>query len=295
MARRKGDGKRVVQDTEATGKFTSPKDAEWKELELKLGHSLPWHARAQIGAICLIFSATGSDEAASAPVKKIVQKLDDWRHRTSGISRQIWSRDNTPKPATLSREWVERTYFDIQKVKRIAPEYHLLFLAHAMDAALAACEWVIQELKSPIYEGRWLGELWPWWAALLIHILQDHGIPTTASSATDKQTTDSNLVQFVLGLQEYLPAECRRYKTSGSMVKGIQKARTLIEPNMHISLIALLGIALGGLQIVKTQTGTKFKRTQKFWSAYQQLGFFYPAAQFSGERSEDKMEKESPK
>jgi len=286
MARTKGDGKRVVQDTEATGTFARLTDDEWKKLEVELGHSLPQHARAQIGAICVIFSVIASDEAASASVKKVVRELDDWRQRTKGISRRIWSRENISKPATPSREWVERTYFDTKNVRWIAPEYHLLFLAHAMDAAIAACEWVIQELSNPRYEGHRQGDMWPFWVAFLIHILQDNGIATTASSGTDNQTKDSNLVRFVLKLQERLPAECRRYKKSGSMVKGIQNARKLIGPNMHTGLVALLMAALGGLRAVKSQTGTNFKRTQKFWDAYQQLSFFYPA----GERSQDKME-----
>ena len=56
---------------------------------------------------------------------------------------------------------------------------------------MAACDWAIQELTAPSYAGRRRGSLWPIWAAVLIHIMEDHGISTTASSATGKQHKES--------------------------------------------------------------------------------------------------------
>jgi hypothetical protein len=272
MARRKGDGKRVIQDTVQDSTFTNPTNAGWEKLETSLGCALSRHARRQIGIISLIFSVVGSDEKNSAPVREVIQELASWRRRTKKLSDRIWSRENPGRPSKLTREWIEKTYFNLTNVKRIDPRYHLLFLAHALDAALAACDWATQELSDPGYEGTRPGEMWPIWAASIIHILQDHGISTTASSATDKQTRDSKFVSFMMELQEYLPGEFRRFKSSNSMVKGIQDARKLIEGvDMGAVFNIICLMSLQGLRVVDTLSGIELKRTKQFSEACRKL------------------------
>jgi hypothetical protein len=271
MARSRGDGKRVVQDTEQNSTFTHPTNAGWQTLETALGCPLSLHARMQISGISVIFSVIGSDDKNSTPVREVIQELTSWRRRTKILSGRIWSRENTDRPAKLTREWIEKTYFNLPQVKRIDPRYHLLFLAHALDAALAACDWVTQELSDPGYEGVRAGEEWPIWAALIIHILQDHGISTTASSAIDKQTKDSKFVSFMMELQKYLPEEFRRFKSSNSLVKGIQGARKLIKGDMSSILDMYLLLGFQGLRGVNTPAGIEFKRTAKFSEARRKL------------------------
>jgi hypothetical protein len=264
MARSKGDGRRVFQD-KATGAFVKPTDAGWRRLEDILQHALPPNMRAQIAAISVVFSVAGSGAEKSDLLRKVVRELDDWRRRTSAISRRIWSREEGNRPSELTREWIEETYFDVRKVRRIAPPYHLWFVAHAMDAAVAACDWAIQELRAPSYEGRRRGTLWPVWAAVLIQIMEGHGISTTASSATGKQFRDSPFVKFVKELQQYLPEECRRYKTSNSIVNGIKNARKLRqEPGFELFLPLTIAAGLRGVRIIETPSGLTVKRTKRY-------------------------------
>jgi hypothetical protein len=263
MSRSKGDGRRVFQDK--TGAFTNPTDAEWKKLEDIIQRTLPLVMRRQIAAVSVVFSVCGSGAEKSDLLREVVRDLDLWRRRTNAISRRIWCREERNRPSKVTREWIEETYFDVRKIRQIGPQYHLWFVAHAMDAAVAASEWAMQELTAPSYKGPRHGEMWLTWAAVLIHIMDSHGISTTASSATGKQHKDSPFVKFIKELQQYVPEECRRYKTSNSIVNGIKHARKLgQEPGFEVFLPLTIAAALRGVRVIETPSGLTVKRTKKY-------------------------------
>jgi hypothetical protein len=148
-----------------------------------------------------------------------------------------------------------------------------MFLAHTLDAAISTATFVEQELRDPNYKGAEGRELWFMWVAIIEHTLQHCGIQTSARSDSDKQQKQSIFVDFVEQIQSYLPPDCRKYHTGGSIAKGIQRARgEYPSRGLDIVLLFLVEFSLGWVEMKDGRA----KKTRLFGRDAHRLAYYYP-------------------
>jgi hypothetical protein len=276
MARKKGDGKRAIQDlASAAGDYNRITEAQWRVLEVKLGcDPLPRYVRRRIDMFNAIFSIFQPGYKASVKVRKIVPAIVTWRRRTEVLRRKLSDPSEARSPdGPIRRDWIEKTYFAGKRLKAIGRNFHLEFLAHALDAAVAAAVFVEQELSDPNYKGAESRELWFMWVALIEHTLCGCDIHTSARNDSDKQQTASPFVRFIEELQRQLPADCQKYGTTNSIAKGIQRARKeFSRVALEIINSVLIMFSLGWVEL----DATGIKRTRRFGTYADRLAYYYP-------------------
>jgi hypothetical protein len=175
----------------------------------------------QVWACCFLFAKTGPATVGTIPVNKIVAEIERWRAKTMNLRRQLWKKQ-TKGGTPESRITLEKIYLRPLLAKKDGWSA-LEFLAKILDAAIASSKLTVQEIRDPHFSGSREKELWFIWVALLRKVLSRSGFHTSAASG-DKSATDSPFVKFIEELQTWLPEDCRKRKTAGSIAKGIQDA-----------------------------------------------------------------------
>jgi hypothetical protein len=276
MARKKGDGKRAIQDIERNaGDYQRITDAQWKVLLDKLRSGpLPLHAKRRIDVFNAIFSVFQPVFKRSVKVTDILRAITLWQKRTEVLRNQVAGPPEAEIPrGQINRDWIEKTYLSGWMLKSVRQDLHLEFLARILDAAIAAAKYVEQELNNPAYEGAETHELWFMWVALIEHTLRHCDIHTSARSDSDKQQTASPFVQFIEGLQRQLPADCQKYRTANSIAKGIQRARREFSAvALDVILLILIAHRLGWVEF---DDGT-VKATGRFGTNADRLVDYFP-------------------
>jgi hypothetical protein len=229
MAGRKGQNKKVLRSfTRVPRQYHILSESQWTLLEQKLRvKQLGGSKRLLIEQLNLIFAEISARQQTFT-VGQVTKKILTWRHRTLALRHQIRFRPpsiKAKKDLVRSRDWLLKAYFNAPVVKKIPPLHDLQLLAHALDAAIATSDLVIDELSAADFQGVRGEDMWLVWVAAIESVLRKIGILTTASSDTGKLHRDSPFVAFIAAMQAYLPKQCQRFGKSSSIAKAIQRAR----------------------------------------------------------------------
>ena len=239
--------------------YPIPDNATWSQIESKLRLSQPMsnEKRSFLLGVTIAYAIVGTGVRQSLTILKIKRELGVWRKQTERLRKLVWQTEIGAKARTsgnarrtrLTRRVLERQYlaFDQRSFKRIEayPWDQLAFLAQSLDAAMAVCDYTLQELS-------FTGEAefdeaiaWRIWVATLIHIVHEIDIEVGRTGSQDTlRRPRASFVSFVQALQGTLPENMRLRKSRETLRKGIREAFTLTSRFSRAELIGLLFVRL---------------------------------------------------
>jgi hypothetical protein len=175
----------------------------------------------ELVSTCWIFSSCGPGTPAGHNTKSsIVKDLTIWLKRTQTLRHKLWQ-DQT-EIFEPGRKGIERfVHFFTNRPLALPPQE---FLATVLDIAMATSTYFLK-VATNYFSDMTESQRWLLWAAVVARIADDEGVRVSAAS-TNKTKRDSSFVAFVRELQSWLSERKRLRKTSESLAKGIQIART---------------------------------------------------------------------
>jgi hypothetical protein len=229
MAGHKGQNKKVIRGfIEVRRAYNGLSESQWILLEQKLRlKQLPSSDRLLIEELNTIFVGISLRQQTS-PVGQVTNKILNLRRHIRVLRNQIGFRAKarqTEKRFAPDRDWLCKAYFNTRVIRKIPPLRELQLLAHALDAAIATIDLVVEEQSAADFPGIRVEYMWLVWASAIESVLRKSGIRTTASSDTGKQLRESPFVAFIAAMQAYLPEQCQRFGKNSSIAKAIQRAR----------------------------------------------------------------------
>ena len=224
-----------------------PTLVQWKGLEDLLNYKasakvrkrkLNQKVRTQIWTCCFLFAKHGPATIGTIPVTKAIAKITQWRAKTISLRGRLWrkrgAKDSPEHPLTVKKIYLMPLF------ARKKDDWQALnFFAEVLDVAIASGKLSIQDIQDPQFAGSREKELWFVWVALLRKVISHAGFYTSAASG-HKSATDSPFVKTVQELQTWLPADCRKRKTTASIAKGIQDAARKYGDLKTMDLVELL-------------------------------------------------------
>lgn len=228
------------------GVFAPPSEKQWDALQSKLGANLSSRLRFQLEQATNLLAVGSPANKQTITVTKAAKSIDLWQGRTRIIRKLIWSEPAKPSVEKLTQELVRKHYTEAFKSEQ--SRTYLGFLSAAIDGALLASEYVVQQISDRSYPGTRQYDLWIIWVTLIVTLLNNDNIEVMRTTERRKELKP-RFVSFMGELQTFLPPSMRSRATHASLLKGLNDARDLIGGDFNAAALIHLLIAWGTMGV----------------------------------------------
>ncbi|MCK1580699.1 hypothetical protein IVB03_14175 [Bradyrhizobium sp. 168] len=218
---------------------------EWLALQGQKGKALGGKTlspavRTRLLAVTILYASSLRAPDAVEPLKEVLRRIEGWKRQTVSLRRLIWKKSGPAKVGWQHR--IKNWDANLEQIFLASPctepelQFPLALLDRVLKGTTIVAEVVEDELRGDAGTSDYRN-LWFLWAALVLSILRNAGIPV-------KHPKRKNLlpgpVRLLAKLQSKLPAELQLRKTQDSLRKGAVIAFKIRRGNPTASIQRIL-------------------------------------------------------
>jgi hypothetical protein len=219
---------------------------EWLTLEGHKGRALGGNTlspavRKHLLDVTSLYASSLRTPDAVKPLKEVLQRIEGWKRQTTSLRRLIWKNGG---PAKVSwRHRIKNWDANLEQIFLAAPctepefQFPLALLDRVLKGTSLVAEIVEDELRGDAGTSDYRN-LWFLWAALVLSILRNAGIPVKDPK---RKNLSPGPVRLLAKLQSKLPVELQLRKTQDSLRKGAVIAFKIRRGNPTTIIQQILG------------------------------------------------------
>jgi hypothetical protein len=215
-------------EEEERRKVVAITDSDWQRIESAYGRELSPEARRDIHEKTQEFVDRAEFEQNAEPVSDARDRITIIERAASSLRSALDGGDHDADghARTLIKKHLRKVGDAIKKHRRKKDD-PLRGISSDIRVLIFASQDALRELDDAKDQGFSKGEAWERWIRRLTSIAKAHNLPGGARKDSDKQSGShaSPFVEFVWGLQQFVPGTHRRAHSKDALAKAISEAR----------------------------------------------------------------------
>jgi hypothetical protein len=203
-------------------------DSDWRRIEKAYGQKLSPEVRRDIREKTQEFVDRAEFEKNAEPVSDARDRINTIMGAAGSLRSALDGGDHDADvyARTLIKKHL-RKKGDAIKKRRRKKDDPLRGISSDIRVLIFASQDALRELNDTKDEGFKKGDAWKRWIRRLTSIAKAHNLPGGARKDSDKQSGShaSPFVEFVWGLQQFVPGTHRRAHSKDALAKAITEAR----------------------------------------------------------------------